>query len=144
MSSHSRDPYANSDLKVYFEELNLGPAEQAGWISEQPLILFPLQAYDAAVDCSVLLNQEIIEIWQRNLNASFGLSRRLVEARSFSEIIELQAAHFSNHLAALIAQTEEFATLSRKATIDMLRRFNPGVGEDVVIHGGRDDPKPAL
>jgi len=49
------------------------------------------------------------------------LLRRLAGARSFSEIVELQAAHLSNHVAALIGQTEELATLSIKTTMDLFR-----------------------
>jgi len=101
--------------------LNLEAPEGAGRISEQPLIFFPQQAFDAAVDCGLLLNREMIDIFQRNLNASFSLLTRLAGARSFSEIVELQAAHLSNHVAALIGQTEELATLSIKTTMDLFR-----------------------
>jgi hypothetical protein len=70
-----------------------------------------------AVDCGLLLNREMIDICQRNLNASFSLLRRLAGARTFSEIIELQTAHFGNHVATLIGQTEELVTLSIEAAI---------------------------
>lgn len=124
MLPHSREQHANSDLKVRFEDLNFEPAEEAGQLSEQPLIFSPRQAYDAAVDCRVLLNREMIDICQRNLNASFGLLRRLTAARSYAEIFELQAAHFSHQVAALMGQTEELATLSIRAILNMFRSSN--------------------
>ena len=124
MSSHSRELNANRDLNVYFEDLNLEAPEGAGRISEQPLIFFPQQAFDAAVDCGLILHREMIDISQRNLNASFSLLRKLAGARSLIEIVELQAAHVSNQVAALMAQTEEVARLSIKTTMNIFRRSN--------------------
>ena len=117
--SKERNP--SRDLNVYFDDLNLEAPEGASRISEQPLIFFPQQAFDAAVDCGLLLNREMIDIFQRNLNASFSLLTRLAGARSFSEIVELQTTHLSNQLAALIGQTDELLTLSVRTTIDVLR-----------------------
>ena len=124
MSSHSRELNANRDLNVYFEDLNLEAPEGAGRISEQPLMFFPQQAFDAAVDCGLILHREMIDISQRNLNASFSLLRKLAGARSLIEIVELQAAHVSNQVAALMAQTEEVARLSIKTTMNIFRRSN--------------------
>jgi hypothetical protein len=123
MSSHSRERTPR-DLNVYFEDLNLEAPEGAGRISEQPLIFFPQQAFDAAVDCGLILHREMIDISQRNLNASFSLLRKLAGARSLIEIVELQAAHVSNQVAALMAQTEEVARLSIKATMNIFRSSN--------------------
>ena len=110
------------ELEVYFEDLNIEPTKQDGRPSEQASIFSsPLPAYDAVVDCGLLLNREMIDILQRNLNASFGLLRRLAGARCVSEIIALQAAHFNNQVAALIAQTQELADLSIKATSGIFR-----------------------
>ena len=119
MSSDVSQPNHSEDLKVLFEDL--APPPEIGRVSEQPLLLLPQQALDAAVDCGLLLNWEMIDIFQRNLNASFGLLRRLAGARSFSEIVELQTTHLSNQLAALIGQTDELLTLSVGTTIDVLR-----------------------
>jgi hypothetical protein len=105
---------------AFFKPDELAPPE-IGRVSEQLLLLLPQQALDAAVDCGLLLNWEMIDIFQRNLNASFGLLRRLAGARSFSEIVELQTTHLSNQLAALIGQTDELVTLSVRTTIDVLR-----------------------
>ena len=54
-------------------------------------------------------------------NAHFGLLRRLTGAKSFAEIVELQAAHLSNQAAALMGQSEELANLSIKAAVEFAR-----------------------
>jgi hypothetical protein len=120
MSSYVSQPNHSENLVVLFEDL--APPPEVGRVSEQPLLLFPHHALDAAVDCGLLLNREMIDIFQRNLNASFGLLRRLAEARSLSEIVELQTTHLTNQLAALIGQIEELVTLSVRTMIDVLRR----------------------
>ena len=110
------------ELEVYFEDLNIELTKQDGRLSEQASVFSsPFPAYDSVVDCGLLLNREMIDILQRNLNASFGLLRRLAGARCISEIIALQAAHFNNQVAALIAQTQELADLSIKATSSIFR-----------------------
>ena len=124
MSSQSRERSPSLGLNVYFEDLNLEAPEGVGRISEQPLMFFPQQAFDAAVDCGLILHREMIDISQRNLNASFSLLRKLAGARNLIEIVELQAAHVSNQVAALIAQTEEVARLSIKATMNIFRSSN--------------------
>lgn len=110
------------DLEIYFEDLNIEITKEDGRFSEQASIFSsPLPAYDAVVDCGLLLNREVIDILQRNLNANLGLLRRLAGARCISHIVALQAAHFNYQVAALIAQTKELADLSIKATSDIFR-----------------------
>ena len=75
----------------------------------------------------LLMHWEMIDLAQRNLNASFSLLRKLVGARNLGEIVELEAAHFSNQLAASIAQSEEFATLSIKTALQFARATYPAV-----------------
>ena len=89
-------------------------------------MLWPRQVCDAANDSHLLLHREMIDLVQRNLNANFSLLRRLAGARSLSEIVELQAAHFSNQLVASIGQSEELATLSVKAALEFVRCGYPG------------------
>ena len=110
-------PQRNStrDLNVIFADLSPEHPEEAGWISDLPLFFWPQQAFDAAVDCSLLLNREMIDILQRHMNASFSLLRKLAGAKSLSEIAHLQAAHLSNQAAALLGQTDEVAALCMTA-----------------------------
>ena len=51
----------------------------------------------------------MIDVVQRNLNASFSLLRKVAGARSFGEVIELQASHLSYQVTALIGQSNELA-----------------------------------
>ena len=90
-------------------------------------MLWPQQVCDAAADSRLLLNREMIDLFQRNLNASFSLLRRLTEARSFGEIVQFQAAHLSNQFAALIGQSDELATLSIKTAMEFVRGAYPAV-----------------
>ena len=88
--------------------------------------LWPRQVCDAANNSRLLLHREIIDGVQRNLNAGFSFLRRLAEAKSLGEIIELQAAHFSNQIAASIGQSEELTTLSIQTALKFVRGAHPG------------------
>ena len=133
MSAHSRDGNLARDLKVVFADLNLNQPQAAGPVYNSDFMFWPRQVFswpprvfDAATDVGLLLNREIIDVFQRNLNASFSLLRKVVGARSFGEAIELQASHLSNQGTALIGQSEEFATLLVKAATEFMRGFYPG------------------
>ncbi len=126
MTAHSRDGNSARDLKVVFADFNLDQPQEAGLVLDSAHMFWPRRVFDAAVDSSVLLNRELIDIFQRNLNASFSLLRKLVGARNFGEIIELQAAHLSNQATALIGQSEELATLSVKTVTEFIRGAHPG------------------
>jgi len=121
MTAHSRERNSARELNVVYADLNLDQPKEAGPIFDLALMFWPGHVFDAAADCRLVLNCEVIDIAQRNLNASFGLLRRLAGARSFGEIVELQAAHLSNQGAALMGQSEELATLSIKAAIEFVR-----------------------
>jgi hypothetical protein len=87
-------------------------------ISQKPLqarlphIGWPRDPFEVAVDCGVLLNRELLELCQRNVNASFGLLRRLSAASTLGEVGSVQADHLNNQLTALTCQGDEFLTLS--------------------------------
>jgi hypothetical protein len=121
---HARE--RNSDLKVVFADLNLDQPRELGPVFDLALMLWPRQVFDAAVDSSALLNREMIDVLQRNLNASFSLLRKLVCAKNFGEVIELQAAHLSNQVTAMIGQSEELVALSAKAATEFIRVAYPG------------------
>lgn len=123
MTVHSRDGTSAGDLKIVFADLNLKQPNEAGPVL---LMFWPRQVLDAATDARLLLNREMIDVFQRNLNASFNLLRKLVGARNFGEVIELQASHLSNQVSALIGQSEELATLSIKTVMEFVRGAYPG------------------
>jgi hypothetical protein len=126
MTAHSRDGNLARDLKVIFADLNLNPPQAAGSVDNSAYLFWPRHMFDAATDARLLLNREMIDLFQRNLNASFGLLRKVVGARSFGEVIELQASHLSNQVTALIGQSEELATLSIKTATEFMRSAYPG------------------
>ena len=130
MAAHSQARNFHRDLTVVFADLHVQQPKAAAPILDLTFMLWPLQVRDAAVDSGLLLNREMIDTVQRNLNASFSLFRRLAKARSFGEVLELQAAHFSNQLAASIGQSEELATLSIKTAMAFARGVYPAMSAD--------------
>ena len=114
----------HSDLKVLFEDLHFEAPREVGLIAQEALALWPHQFLEKAIDCRRLLACEALDVFQRNLNANFSLLTRLAGARSFAEILELQATHLSNQASALIGQTEELISLSIRTAFDLLRGSN--------------------
>lgn len=126
MTAHSGDGNLARDLKVVFADFNLNQPQAAGSVDISAHMFWPRQVFDAATEASLLLNREMIDLFQRNLNASFGLLRKVVGARSFGEVIELQASHLSNQVTALIGQSEELGTLSIRTATEFMRSAYPG------------------
>ena len=125
MAAHLQPRNSDRDLTVVFADLHLQPPNQAGPILDLTFMLWPRQVCNAAADSRLILHREMIDLVQRNLNASFSLLRRIAEAKSFGEIVEMQAAHFSNQTVALIGQSEELATLSIKTAMQFVRGAYP-------------------
>ena len=125
MTAHSRDGNSAGDLKVVFADLNIDQPTEVGSVFARAPLFWPQQVLDAAVDSGILLNRELLDVVQRNLNASFSLLRKLVGARSFGEVIELQAAHMSNQVTALIGQSEELTALSVRTATEFMRDAYP-------------------
>ena len=115
------------DLKVIFTDLTLNQPQAAGPDVDSALMVWPRdvfwppRVFDAATDAGLLLNREMIDVVQRNLNASFSLLRNVAAARSFGEVIELQASHLSNRITAWIGQRDELATLLAKTAMEFMR-----------------------
>jgi hypothetical protein len=62
----------------------------------------------------------MIDIAQRNVNASFGFLRRLARVKNLGEMLDLQATYWRNQLTAFMGQIEALSALSRKAARDMV------------------------
>ena len=92
MSTHASSSN-HSDLKVLFEDLHFEAPREVGLIAQEALALWPHQFFEKTIDCRRLLAYETIDVFQRNLNANFSLLTRLAGARSFAEILELQATY---------------------------------------------------
>ena len=131
MTAHSHASDLARELKVVYADLPVqAPAEKSVPTLDLSFLLWPRQVCDAAADSRLVLHREMIDLIQRNLNASFSLLRRLAGARSVGEMVELQATHFSNQLAASIGQSEELATLSIKTALQFARGAYPGYTQD--------------
>ena len=112
MIARSKERSARPALEVVFADLCLEDCDKVSQTSDLPLWFWPQQAFDAAVDCVLLFNREMIEILERNLNRSVILLSRIARSRNWLEVVELQAAHLNNQLSAMIDQSEELAALS--------------------------------
>jgi hypothetical protein len=108
-------------LEVVFEDLQLESSRGTRHVPRPIAVLWPHQVFEMANECARLFTRETIDIFQRNLNASFGLLARLARAKTFGEIVELQASHLKNQRAAFVSQTEEMTNLSIRAARDLLR-----------------------
>jgi hypothetical protein len=108
---------------VYFDDLALEPSNpetcdaQESW-PEALLTAFE-KAFEAAAQGALLLHREMIDIAQRNVNASFGLQRKLAGAKNLGEILDLEAAYWRNKFGALMGQAEELRALTTKTAADM-------------------------
>ena len=115
------------DLKVIFTDLTLNQPQAAGSDVDPEFMVWPRdvfwppRVFDAATDAGLLLNREMIDVVQRNLNASFSLLRNVAGARSFGEVIELQASHVSNRITAWVGQSDELASLLAKTAMEFIR-----------------------
>lgn len=131
MTAHSHASDLARELTVVYADLPVQAlAEEASPILDLTFLLWPRQVCDAANDSRLVLHCELIDLVQRNLNASFSLLRRLAGARSLGEMVELQAAHFSNQLAASIGQSEELAALTIKTALAFARGAYPRHSQD--------------
>jgi hypothetical protein len=108
-------------LEVVFEDLKLEPLPGTRHLPAPIPVLWPHQVFAMANECARLFTREALDIFQRNLNASFSLLSRLAGAKTFVEIVELQASHLKTQRTAFVSQTEEMTNLSIRAARDLLR-----------------------
>ena len=73
MTAHSGDDNLARDLKIVFADLNLNQPQAAGSVDNSAHMFWPRQVFDAATEARLILNREIIDLFQRNLNASLSL-----------------------------------------------------------------------
>jgi hypothetical protein len=125
MTAQSHTSDSARELMVVYADLPKQAPTEPSPIVDLTFLLWPRRVCDAANDFRLVLHREMIDVVQRNLNASFSLLKRLAGARNFGEIVELQAAHFSNQLTAAISQSEEFAALSIKTALAFARDAYP-------------------
>jgi hypothetical protein len=109
---------------VSFDDLALEPSSPEIRVAREPwpeaVLAAFAKALEAAVQGALLLHREMIDIEQRNINASFGFLRRLAGVKDLGEIVDLQAAYWRNQLVAFTGQIDELSALSRNAARDMV------------------------
>jgi hypothetical protein len=133
----ARGTYRGTYPAVYFEDLALAPPNpetcdaRESW-SEALLTAFE-KAFEDAAQGALLLHCEMIDIAQRNVNASFSLQRKLAGAKSLSEILDLEAAHWRNEFGALMGQAEELRALTTKMAADMARPIDAHVPSSIDV-----------
>jgi hypothetical protein len=129
---------------VYLDDLAFEPSNPES--AQQPWPEVGLSAFEKAIEAgaqgALLLQREIIDIAQRNINASFYLLRKLAGTNNLGEILDLQTAYWRNQFGALMGQAEEFRALSTKAVADMaepilndVRELSPTLGRRKSLAG---------
>jgi hypothetical protein len=83
------------------------------------------KSFGAAGQGAVALNRTIMDIAERNINASFDLATSLAGARNLAEVLELQAAYWRKVFGELQTQAEEVRALSRKMTANVADQSKP-------------------
>jgi phasin len=76
------------------------------------------RSFDAAGQGAAAYNRKMIDIARRNVDTSFDLATSLVGAKTFADMLELQAAFWRKQLGVLTAQAEEVRALSTRVTAD--------------------------
>ena len=116
---------------VSFDDLALEPSSPEIRVAREPwpeAVLAALaKALEAAVQGALLLHREMIDIEQRNINASFGFLRRLAGAKNLGEMLDLQATYWRGQSGALMGQAEELRALTTKVAADMAGPFDARV-----------------
>jgi phasin len=82
------------------------------------------RSFDAAGQGAVTLNRKIIDIAQRNINASFDLAKNLAGAKNLAEAVEMQSSYWRSQLDTLASQAEEVRTLSTQVAADAAKPMN--------------------
>ena len=116
---------------VSFDDLALEPSSPEMRVAREPSPEVVLAAFakalEAAVQGALLLHREMIDIEQRNINASFGFLRRLAGAKNLGEMLDLQATYWRGQSGALMGQAEELRALTTKVAADMAGPFDAHV-----------------
>jgi phasin len=76
------------------------------------------RSFDAAGQGAAAFNRKIVDIAQRNVDASFDLAKSLAAAKNLADMVELQAAFWREQFGVLTEQAQEVRALSTKVTAD--------------------------
>jgi hypothetical protein len=122
-----KEPHGTYPI-VSFDDLALEPSSPGIRVAREPwpeAVLSAFErAFEAATQGALLLDREMIDIAQRNANASFGFLKRLAGVKNLGEMLDLQVTYWRNQSAALIGQAEELRAMATKAAADMTGPFD--------------------
>jgi hypothetical protein len=76
------------------------------------------KSFDAAGQGAAAFNRKMVDISQRNLDATFDLATSLAGAKNLAEVVGAQSAYWLKQFRALTAQAEEVREMSAKITAD--------------------------
>jgi phasin len=83
-------------------------------------------AYETASKSATDYNQKVIEMARENANSTFDFAVELLRARTFSEVVELTAAHAQRQFETLAEQSKELAVLAQKVAIEAAGSIDAG------------------
>jgi phasin len=98
-----------SQAKEHYEKMK-SAAEQATDLLEE--------TYSTASKGASEYGMKVIEVARTNTNSSFDFASELMNAKSFSEVVELSSAHARKQFETLTAQTKELAGLAQKVALE--------------------------
>lgn len=108
---------ATQPIEVY-EKMTAASEKATGLIKE---------SYSTAVNGAQDYNNKLLEFAQTNSNTAFEFAKRLLDAKSPSEFIELSTERARQQFATLTEQTKELAALAQKATLASTEPLKAGV-----------------
>jgi phasin len=82
------------------------------------------RSFDAAGQGAAAFNHKMVDIAHRNVDATFDLAETLAGAKSFADMMELQASFWRKQFGVLTAQAEEVRALSTKVAADASEPLN--------------------
>ena len=74
-------------------------------------------------------NSHLLDVAQKNMNATFDLARQLTRVKSPAEYFELSTAHARKQFETFTEQTKQLTTLAQKVTTDAAQPFQSGVAK---------------
>jgi hypothetical protein len=120
---------------VSFDDLALEPSGPEIRVAREPwpevMLAAFAKAFEAAVRGALLLHREMIDIAQRNVNASFGFARRLAGPQNLGEMLDVQATYWCVQSDALMGQAEELQALTTKVAADIAASIDAHVPSSI-------------
>jgi phasin len=85
------------------------------------------ESYSTAVNGAQDYNNKLLEFAQTNANTAFEFAKRLLDAKSPSEFVELSTERARQQFETLTEQTKELAALAQKVALASTEPLKAGV-----------------